>query len=399
MKKKQSENHCSKGKLPKLYKAHGCEGRAQTWEIWVERDKDSPELGVMVTRYGIEGGKLQTTREVIREGKNEGRKNATTPFEQACLEASARHTKQRDRKGYAENLGAAVSKKSLRPMLAGKYQDHVGKIDWGTALAQPKFNGYRANFRREKGEVVCFSREGKRLQVPHLCEILDAGLGEGVVVDGELYRHGLSLPQISSACKRKQDLTDSINLHLYDIFSGDPYTHRYAEIEAIVAQINTDPTGPPKNDKGQLVLAPTVKVRTPQELMYFQGECIKDGYEGAMLRHGRAGYEAGHRSASLLKVKTFEDAEFIITDYKFGRGKYEGMPVFVCQTEEGNLFDVLAPGNHEQKRELGLRASSLVGCWVKVKYAEMTKTAEPVPYCPVALQILDADDVAHQGVD
>src|ERR1019366_2230573 len=108
-----------------------------------------------------------------------------------------------------------------------------------------------------------------------------------------------------------------------------------------------------------------------------------------MLRHGTAGYEAGKRSSYLLKVKTFLTDEFEIVDYKMGRGKYEGMPVFSCTTKTDHLFDVLAPGNLEEKRALGINADACIGKLLTVKYQYLTETEEPVPFLPVAICLRD----------
>lgn len=381
MAKAREENPAARGKLARLFKPHE-NGRAQIWEIWVERDG---EHGVMVTRFGIDGGKLQVNKEKITKGKNEGKKNETSPLQQACAEAAARWRKQRDRKGYAETLGAAVGKKTLRPMLAETYENHSGKIDWTTAVAQPKFDGFRANFRRDKGKVVCFSRDGKPLKLPHLEAMLNNVLGDSEILDGELYRHGLSLNKISSACKKEGELTPTIGLRVYDMFTGGPYLLRYEAIKAIVKQV----TAPADKEAGKIELVESVKVRSPEELTIFQAECIDLGYEGAMLRHGRAGYESGHRSDSLLKVKTFVDGEFEIIDWKPARGKYEGAPVFVCQTEEGHTFDCLVHGTVAEKKAHAENADKRIGSMLKIKFAGMTKTAEPVPFQPVAKMFMD----------
>src|SRR6185436_13616686 len=71
--------------LPTLYKKTG-NGALQKWNIQVE-DGVSP---VIVTEFGQIGGKLQTSREFIKEGKNLGKKNETTAFEQAIAEAKSK---------------------------------------------------------------------------------------------------------------------------------------------------------------------------------------------------------------------------------------------------------------------------------------------------------------------
>jgi DNA ligase-1 len=47
------------------------------------------------------------------------------------------------------------------------------------------------------------------------------------------------------------------------------------------------------------------------------------------------------RSTTLLKVKTFYDAEARVVDYEPGKGKYDGLiGALVCEMESGKRFGV-----------------------------------------------------------
>ena len=67
--------------FPKLYKKTST-GAIQEWEVYVDDTGCSP---VIVTKYGQLGGKIQTSTELITEGKNIGRSNETSPMQQAVL--------------------------------------------------------------------------------------------------------------------------------------------------------------------------------------------------------------------------------------------------------------------------------------------------------------------------
>ena len=123
--------------------------------------------------------------------------------------------------------------------------------------------------------------------------------------------------------------------------------------------------------------------------MKFQASCIESGYEGAMLRWGPFPYQAGKRSQGLLKVKTFEDAEFPIIDVTPGSSTFQDCAILWCRTQVGNLFAVTAPGTIEQKRQILCDKDQVIGKRVTVKYAGMTKTESPVPFQPIAKIILD----------
>lgn len=364
-----------RGTLPVLKKV--TPNGVMEWETWVEPGKKG--AGVICVSFGLTGGKKQLLREPITEGKNVGRKNETTPFEQAVLEATARWNKQRDRKGYGETAKESALVRKTSPMLAQVYEKQYKKVQWDTAYAQPKLDGFRALARRRGKKVIITSRENQPMQaVTHVAEALSrSGLfHDGMILDGEMYCHGMPLNKISSACKRRSELTDRIKYHVYDVLSDEEFSRRHNAVIQVLRPV-TD----------IVVTVDTVKVRNEADLMVCQKEFLAQGYEGAMLRHGREGYEAGKRSDRLLKVKTFSDEEFLITDYKLGRGKYAGMPVFTCTTKKGNDFDVLAPGNLEEKLALGRRADELVGKLLTVRFQYYTKTEEPVPFLPVAVGI------------
>ena len=366
--------------FPTLYKSTA-KGGTQVWDIWVEKDGLA---GVICVSHGREDGKKQVEREVISKGKNPGKKNETTPLAQAISEAESRWEIKLSRKGYGETVEDSAAVRWASPMLALPYEKQYSKIDWGSAFTQPKLDGFRMMARLDKdGKVSITSRENQPLSaLAHLKEVIEAvkfhvagGKIADVVFDGEAYCHGMALNEIASACKKKSDLSKKIQFHVYDAVMGSAdFETRSTFASDFVEAAGTD----------LLVPVETVKVRNEQELMHCQAQFMEQGYEGAMLRHGNVGYQGGKRSPHLLKVKTFEDAEFEVVDFKMGRGKYAGVPIFVCQTADGNHFDVTAPGNMEEKKALGKSAAEHIGRLLTVKYQYFSKTDEPVPFLPVA---------------
>lgn len=366
---------------PVLYKATA-DGAVNTWRTWVERRTGG--VGRIHTEYGREHGKKTHVHEDITEGKNLGRSNETTPFQQAVLEAEAAWKKQLERKGYGETPGASAATRAASPMLAQKYQDRANKIDWPNAFAQPKYDGYRCLASKEVGgTVVLRSREGKPITtMDHVARELGRVMDPGQTLDGELYAHGMEFQQISSAVKRQKtraDHADEVKYHVYDLIAPVRYEHRFEQLRGILARGGFD----------HLVLATTVMVRTKDELAVCEQEFLEGGYEGAMLRHGREGYEAGKRSPWLLKVKQFHDGEFKVIDVREGRGTHKGMAIFVCQTINGHPFEVTAPGTHAEKRAYWRKHAGYIGRRLTVKYQDFTTTAEAVPRFPVAVRFVD----------
>lgn len=348
-------------------------GGTQFWDIAVEHTKR--DTGILVIQYGLVGGKIQTQREEIEQGKNLGRSNATTAYEQAVLEAESRWKKQLERKGYGLDVEASAAVRSLSPMLALDFKK-AKDIDWSTTYGQPKLDGFRCTARRVGKKIIMLSRENKPIvTMGHIAEQLLDALEDGQIVDGELYAHDMPFQKVASCIKREQDDSAKVLYNLYDMIADVPFRDRSDGLRSLLS---------PGYDA--LTLVETVMVRSKDDLMVYQQKCIEDGYEGAMLRHGKQGYDAGKRSKYLLKVKTFQDAEFKVVDVKEGRGTHKGMAIFTCETKEGNNFDVLAPGSHDEKRAYWENHPQWLGKPLTVKFQDWTTSAERVPRFPVALR-------------
>ena len=362
---------------PTLYK-RASNGSVQEWTIWVNAMPDG--TGVINVEHGKQGGKKQVTQDHIKEGKNLGKKNATTALEQAVAEAEAKHTRQRDRKHYGLTVEESEAKKALAPMLAQKYEDYAGQVDWDDTdhiRVQPKFDGHRClAIANDRMEIQLFSRKGEEItSCDHLKEQLFPLMDARMILDGELYIHGKPLNKIGSLVRKKQKGSSDLCFMLYDINDTEkPFVERFDRLQ----------WGMYDQSLSHVQLAKTEQVSSQEEAAFFQAQCLDHNYEGAMLRHGRSGYDPGNRSAGLLKMKTFQDDEFTVVGCREGRGAAAGMAVFECVTADGNKFEVTSPGTHEQKRHFWDNHSDYIGKKLTVKYQMYTDTATPVPFLPVA---------------
>ena len=82
------------GKFPTLY-GKSKTGKTQVWQIEVIKQGGGPaaagggETALIRVTYGYEDGKQVVNEKEITKGKNLGKKNETTPYEQALLEAQS----------------------------------------------------------------------------------------------------------------------------------------------------------------------------------------------------------------------------------------------------------------------------------------------------------------------
>jgi DNA ligase-1 len=96
------------------------------------------------------------------------------------------------------------------------------------------------------------------------------------------------------------------------------------------------------------------------------------GGEGLMLREPGSAYVVG-RSSSLLKVKTFHDAEAVVIGHEPGRGKHKGrLGALVARLPDGTTFSI-GTGFSDRERE----APPAVGETVTFRYQELTDGGVP----------------------
>lgn len=96
------------------------------------------------------------------------------------------------------------------------------------------------------------------------------------------------------------------------------------------------------------------------------------GGEGLMLRRPGSPYEVG-RSTSLLKVKTFHDAEARVIGHAPGTGKHKGrLGALVCELPGGTRFNV---GTGFSDAERG--APPAVGAVITFRYQELSEDGVP----------------------
>ena len=88
-------------------------GAVQVWRIRVEPQDDG--TAIIITTHGQLDGAQQEARDHIRDGKNTGKRNATTAAQQAIKEAEARWTKQRDRNHYGLTVEESDGRPSCTP--------------------------------------------------------------------------------------------------------------------------------------------------------------------------------------------------------------------------------------------------------------------------------------------
>tara|TARA_Y100001934_G_scaffold283470_1_gene403557 strand:- start:2288 stop:3139 length:852 start_codon:yes stop_codon:yes gene_type:complete len=185
-------------------------------------------------------------------------------------------------------------------------------------------------------------------------------------MDGELWMGRGRFAQVSAAVRRLQPKAEEwrqIRFMLFDLpASGVPFSERVDRMRALVG----------KTSSYHLAMVGQRPAKSHDELLARLDRVLAVGGEGLMLHHGDSFYKAG-RTAALLKVKTYEDAEAQVVDYSEGKGKYQGqVGALVVETEDGRRFR-LGSGLSDAERE----DPPPLGSTVTYKYYGLTSGGLP----------------------
>lgn len=358
---------------PKTLYHRGKGGQIIEWVIHTR----GPEIR---SAHGVMGGKMIEHMKLAK-GKNIGRSNETSPSAQAEKEAQAMWQKKLDLK-YSETPEAAQDPVFL-PMLAKDFEKRKKNVVY-PADVQPKLDGFRFISRWEGNSIVMRTRSGKVLEIPHIETDLTKVLPAHLVADGEVYLHGATFQQVSKLIKKhRPGETEQLTYCIYDMFDPNELELPWSERRLLLHDSLPSNSNLVVKGASSLITIPVFAAADESEVYVLQKDFVKNGYEGAILRHHEGLYELGFRSSDLLKVKSFKDEEYQIVDYSSGRGKMTDCVIWQCVTADGKLFNVVPKGTLVDKAKWFKEADKHVGKMLKVKFFE--KSEDGIPRFPVGL--------------
>jgi len=347
-------------KLATLYKRTEL-GQIQEWTMCIDGNK-------YYSMEGIQGGTITTNKPTVAKSLNVGKKNETTPEEQALKEAQAKWKKKTE-KGYSTDV-KKIDKESVyfETMLCHKYEDYKDKVDFSKPVyVQPKLDGQRCIARADG----LWSRNGKPiLSVPHIHKALKPLFDKNpnLIFDGELYADKFKdnfnkiMHLVRQQKPTEQDLKDSaesIQYWVYDLPSNSGvFSERSTELINLVAKLSN---GHP------LVFVNTYLVETQEEMDRYYNTWMEQGYEGQIIRLDTI-YE-NKRSRNILKRKEWVTDEFEIISVEEGEGNRSGMAGFMwVKLPKGGKCKSNIKTNHEALERIWKNKKNYIGKSATIKY-------------------------------
>ena len=369
------------------------DGGLQVWDLELEGNKYRVTSGMV-------DGKKHTNEWTECKGKNIGRANATTPEQQAALEAQALWDKKY-REGYRAKESELTLTGIFEPMLAKRYEDYKDELVY-PVYSQPKLDGIRCIAKR----AGTFTRTGKpHTTLAHIEAALTKVFEEypDLVLDGEAYADKLNknFSRICSLIKRVNptpaeliECSQHISYHVYDCKLGDtaaPFSERSRFIREHLAGLPG------------IIIVPTELITSKEVLDKYYESYITSGQEGQIVRIDGA-YE-NKRSKLLLKRKEFDDQEFTILGMEEGTGNRAGTvgamhfetPKGGKLLSNGTMVDTLGKpfksnvkGSWEFVEELWKNRKKYLGKQATVRYFGLTP-GDKIPRFPYVVAIRDGE--------
>ena len=262
------------------------------------------------TETGILGGKItRNSPTYINDSAFVGQSNQRNPFQQGLIYARGHYLKKKQTQGTCRKRNAG---QMYFPMLAHPWDKGHKRLVY-PLYGQPKLDGARCLCYLKAPDtgpeqVVIYTRTLKlwpsmeylqEVLYPYLNDLYDREAGQSIYLDGELYRHGVSLQEISGVSRngKRREFSELNQYHIYDCFypheMSTPFSARLKQLRVLGKAIkDSDPLEgvtniPDGTHPSKIVhIVPTVKVKDYKDgCKKFQAYIAK-GYEGMMLRLG-----------------------------------------------------------------------------------------------------------------
>lgn len=161
---------------------------------------------------------------------------------------------------------------------------------------------------------------------------------------------------------------DGVVLKCHDFITDNRKTFdmRYAELEALVSEINCD----------WVQLAPILAYGPHQSVQTLAEAIWERGGEGTIGKARLEPYHEGKRDFSLIKVKEDVDADLLVIDMVEGAGKYTGtLGALVCRDKSGNKHRISGMTD-EQRYQWWTNPSAITGSIIEIKAMKKLKDGQ-----------------------
>jgi len=244
----------------------------------------------------------------------------------------------------SKSLTLGIAAKSINKVIPNHIQTFEcmladsGEIESGTQyLVQEKLDGVRCIFIKKDGVVTAFTRQGNRIPLKKIPDILAEFPNDNIVLDGELLMSGelrkVTSGKINSLMKSgyQKEIDDKIEVYLFDYMTLEEWVSKQSLLPAFSRTMEvvgiSDMLGAPFMRIKQILTDSELEIKE------FYEEIRKNGGEGLILKKNTP-YE-WKRSKNWLKLKAICSCTLEIIGFIEGKGKNKGkVGAVTCQSSD-----------------------------------------------------------------
>jgi hypothetical protein len=246
-----------------------------------------------------------------------------------------------------------------------------------------KLDGIRAAiYYDEEGNLQAISRNGITLN-PAFEKIfkskkwktffnkLKTNESTDIMVDGELYCHGVPLATLSGLSQKKEyddERHKDLEFWIFDFADEERNAEERATLLNSLAGHFTE--------EDPIRINAQVKLSDYESIKKIHDIWVLDGFEGAICRDASRLYGFGTRDERMVKVKEFQEKEFEIIGLNDGDKRAEDM-TFTCRMKNGLQFKSKPVGTALQKLQYIRDFDNIVGKMLTVKFFNYTPDGIP----------------------
>lgn len=349
-------------------------GKFRFWVCQCDEEWHEPEHGYIIQRtYGQVGGKTTSSPPII-VSKTKQKRNW---IEQYTLQFNSEVKKQLD-KGYVEvpkhpneyteqelseifGEVATNQKGIIKPMLAKQESKLTNRKildkEW---LCSRKLDGVRCLMYWDGKEIHTASRggEGYDPATTHIREkeslIKFFKENPTIILDGELYKYGKTLQQISGAARLEKNAYDCdwLQYFVYDCYFVDKPDMVAKERQSFLSSNFPYPVNSEFNEviEAEIIIVDQHKVSGEENIWKLHDQYVSEGFEGCVIRDPNRPYKPNGRTNDMIKFKNYKSEDFKVVGYELGLRGSEDM-TFICELEDGRTFKAMPCGTREDKEE------------------------------------------------
>jgi ATP-dependent DNA ligase len=277
---------------------------------------------------------------------------------------------------------------ALKPMLCKKYDDVATSTFEKLHYCSTKLDGVRCMIRLTEDGLKSSSRGGGDYDVPATYILQDEKLIDymgqypDIILDGELYIHGEPLPYISGLCRKitLEEAHQNLKYYIYDIAGTDATFEERLKV--------LDDMRYAFEDSDKIVICEHTKTRSWSEVEHLHNKCVKEGFEGCIMRNPDKEYGYGKKDNRMIKVKMFNDDEFYILGLNEGLRDEDFS--FQMQAKNGKVFGAKPMGSRELRQWYRDNIVGIIGKKGTVKYFGLTP--DGIPNLPIFKSIRENED-------